>query len=64
MGLNFFSFSDACFNRMTPRAAYAISLEYQHDFDEHGLFYYIGNFHFLLLKTSCCKGLLNNICFF
>lgn len=28
--------------RMTPRAAYAISLEYQHDFDEHGLFYYIG----------------------
>jgi len=28
--------------RMAPRAAYAISLEYHSDFDEHGLFYYIG----------------------
>jgi hypothetical protein len=27
---------------MAPRAAYAISLEYHSDFDEHGLFYYIG----------------------
>lgn len=29
-------------NRLAPRAAYAISLEYHSDFDEHGLFYYIG----------------------
>jgi hypothetical protein len=28
--------------RLQPRAAYAISLEYHSDFDEHGLFYYIG----------------------
>jgi len=28
--------------RLAPRAAYAISLEYHSDFDEHGLFYYIG----------------------
>lgn len=30
------------YDRMAPRAAYAISLEYHNDFDEHGLFYYIG----------------------
>ncbi|KAH3763676.1 E3 ubiquitin-protein ligase Ufd4 [Pelomyxa schiedti] len=32
----------AMLKRQTPRAAFAISLEYTHDFDENGLFYCIG----------------------